>query len=190
MIVDKKREILFAATIIFGKFGFHGATMEEIAKEAGIGKGTIYGYFSSKEILFYEMIIYVLKEYERGMEETLNTNKTLEERLGDFAEFHKEQLNKYLDISQIFVWEKEVLSMNLMEEIKKEKSRLFNYMKNIIKEEKNKGELRKNLDEELAAIVIIGSINQFYGQKLCYERIPFQEVYGDKLIETLMRGLV
>ncbi len=49
MTIDRKGEILDAATLVFGKFGFHGATMEEIAKEAGIGKGTIYGYFSSKE---------------------------------------------------------------------------------------------------------------------------------------------
>ena len=35
--------------------------MEDIAKKAEIGKGTIYGYFDSKRSLFYEMINIELK---------------------------------------------------------------------------------------------------------------------------------
>ena len=53
-IVDKeqmKKDILKASLSAFLKYGFHKATMEKIAKEAGIAKGTLYLYFSSKEEL-------------------------------------------------------------------------------------------------------------------------------------------
>ena len=53
-IVDKeqmKEDILKASLSAFLKYGFHKATMEKIAKEAGIAKGTLYLYFSSKEEL-------------------------------------------------------------------------------------------------------------------------------------------
>jgi len=53
-IVNKeqmKEDILKASLSAFLKYGFHKATMEKIAKEAGIAKGTLYLYFSSKEEL-------------------------------------------------------------------------------------------------------------------------------------------
>ncbi len=51
VIVDKERkraEILEAAMLVFAGKGFHRAKMEEVAAAAGIGKGTIYEYFTSK----------------------------------------------------------------------------------------------------------------------------------------------
>jgi len=53
-IVNKeqmKADILKASLNAFLKYGFHKTTMEKIAKEAGIAKGTLYLYFSSKEEL-------------------------------------------------------------------------------------------------------------------------------------------
>jgi len=53
-IVDKEQmkvDILKASLNAFLKYGFHKTTMEKIAKEAGIAKGTLYLYFSSKEEL-------------------------------------------------------------------------------------------------------------------------------------------
>jgi len=53
-IVDKeqmRQEILDASLKAFLKYGFHKTTMEKIAKEAKIAKGTLYLYFGSKEEL-------------------------------------------------------------------------------------------------------------------------------------------
>lgn len=54
-IVDKeskRREILEAAMRVFARSGVVKTRMEEIAREAHVGKGTIYEYFRSKEELF------------------------------------------------------------------------------------------------------------------------------------------
>ena len=50
----KKRpeEILDAAMRVFCRRGFHKTNLEEVAREAGISKGTIYLYFKNKEDLF------------------------------------------------------------------------------------------------------------------------------------------
>ena len=53
-IVDKeqmRKEILDASLKAFLRYGFHKTTMEKIAKEAKIAKGTLYLYFGSKEEL-------------------------------------------------------------------------------------------------------------------------------------------
>jgi len=52
----KRRQILDGARTIFRAKGFDGASMEVIAKEAGVSKGTLYVYFNSKEALFEALI--------------------------------------------------------------------------------------------------------------------------------------
>jgi AcrR family transcriptional regulator len=51
-----KSNILLAAIEVVSKKGYHPATMDEIAKEANVAKGTLYYYFDSKEAIFNDMI--------------------------------------------------------------------------------------------------------------------------------------
>jgi len=60
-IVDKetkKMEILHAAMQVFAKNGVVNTKMIDIATTAGVGKGTIYEYFRSKEEIFASSYIY------------------------------------------------------------------------------------------------------------------------------------
>ena len=52
----RRREILEAAQRVFAKEGFHQATIDEIAQEAELAKGTIYLYFKNKKELFYSLV--------------------------------------------------------------------------------------------------------------------------------------
>lgn len=49
---DKRRQILAGAMATFLEKGFDGASMSEIARAAGVSKGTLYVYFKNKEELF------------------------------------------------------------------------------------------------------------------------------------------
>src|SRR5690348_16186579 len=48
---DKRDAIMTAALELFVERGFHGTAVPEIAERAGVGAGTIYRYFESKEAL-------------------------------------------------------------------------------------------------------------------------------------------
>lgn len=52
----RPRQILEAAFRVFGTRGLHQATLDDIARAAGISKGTIYLYFPSKANLFSAML--------------------------------------------------------------------------------------------------------------------------------------
>jgi AcrR family transcriptional regulator len=52
----KCRQILDGARDVFLNVGFDAASMNEIARAAGVSKGTLYVYFSSKEALFENLI--------------------------------------------------------------------------------------------------------------------------------------
>jgi AcrR family transcriptional regulator len=52
---EKRQQIMDAAEALFSRFRFHEITMDAVAHEAGVGKGTIYRYFADKEELYFEV---------------------------------------------------------------------------------------------------------------------------------------
>lgn len=54
---ESRQKILDAALEVFAKQGYHSATVDAIAKTAGISKGLIYNYFKSKEDVLQELMI-------------------------------------------------------------------------------------------------------------------------------------
>lgn len=58
---ERPAEILAAALKIFAEKGFTATKLDEVAKAAGVSKGTIYLYFDSKEAIFKAVVVeYVL----------------------------------------------------------------------------------------------------------------------------------
>jgi AcrR family transcriptional regulator len=52
----KRRQIMDGARAVFLAGGFDGASMNDIARSAGVSKGTLYAYFNSKDDLFEAII--------------------------------------------------------------------------------------------------------------------------------------
>ncbi len=52
---DKRADVMQAALELMAEKGFHGAPMARIANKAGVGAGTIYRYFESKDVLITEL---------------------------------------------------------------------------------------------------------------------------------------
>lgn len=51
-----RQQLLDAAAHVFARRGYHGATLDEIAAQAGLTKGAVYYNFSSKEDLFLSLL--------------------------------------------------------------------------------------------------------------------------------------
>src|SRR5690349_17630527 len=75
-----RRRLIDAAESVFARSGFHGASVEEIARVAGATTGALYSSFAGKEdlflALFEERIAADVGEYS----EIVATGKTLEEQ--------------------------------------------------------------------------------------------------------------
>ena len=65
----KEEQIIQTARKLFHQFGFKKVSMDEIAKEAGVTKKTIYSYFSSKEELLKYFIVEEIKNMKAIIEE-------------------------------------------------------------------------------------------------------------------------
>ncbi|SMO87218.1 TetR/AcrR family transcriptional regulator [Paracoccus laeviglucosivorans] len=53
----KRRQILVGARQMFLSKGFEGTSMQDVAKAAGVSKGTLYVYFDSKEAMFEALVL-------------------------------------------------------------------------------------------------------------------------------------
>jgi len=62
MATDRRTMIVEAATKSFSLFGYKATTMDQVARLANVGKGTIYTFFKNKEELFEEIISTLVKE--------------------------------------------------------------------------------------------------------------------------------
>ena len=67
-----RNKIIQAAIKIFSKKGFHKSTMEEIAKEVGVSKGTLYTYLKSKDEILKEI-------WKSNNQDILDLKKTFKE---------------------------------------------------------------------------------------------------------------
>lgn len=75
MAVDRKQQILDAAYGSFAQFGYKATTMDQVAKMADVGKGTIYTFFKNKEELFQEIIEQVIGEMQRVVDEVIDRER-------------------------------------------------------------------------------------------------------------------
>ncbi len=85
---DKRSLIIEAAFRVFSEKGYYNAKIEEIAEEAGIGKGTVYSYFNNKQELFDTMVFWFLEEYFQKLELNIDENDDLETMISKFIRNH------------------------------------------------------------------------------------------------------
>jgi AcrR family transcriptional regulator len=79
---ERPKQIIDAALVVFGERGLSNARLEDIAKRAGVSKGTIYLYFPNKEELFREVIrSTVIAQIEQAEVDVANATGTATESL-------------------------------------------------------------------------------------------------------------
>jgi AcrR family transcriptional regulator len=60
---ERRRQIVEAAMTVFSKKGFHAANVSDVAAEAGVSQGTIYGYVDSKDDLLKAALLHFFADF-------------------------------------------------------------------------------------------------------------------------------
>jgi AcrR family transcriptional regulator len=53
---DRKKQLLLCARRVFAKEGYHGASIDDVIRKAGVARGTFYNYFDNKRALFQTVL--------------------------------------------------------------------------------------------------------------------------------------
>lgn len=82
---DKQTTILEAASRVFADKEFHEVLIDDVASAAGVGKGTIYRYFETKEDLFFATILHSFDQLSAALAASLRQEASPTRRLERIA---------------------------------------------------------------------------------------------------------
>lgn len=94
--------VLAAARDVFARRGLHGASLEEIAEQAGVSRGAVYYNFADKETLFAELLRERCRDYARALEQSLKPGGDAERGLRRTAVDFLEDADRERDWTRLF----------------------------------------------------------------------------------------
>lgn len=97
----RRGDILAAAMKVFGQAGYAAATVDQIATEAGISKGSVYNYFESKKALFQSLFTEALAEDEAEWDRLIGLGISPTEKLVRLFDHSFGQMDRYLHVGKL-----------------------------------------------------------------------------------------
>jgi AcrR family transcriptional regulator len=82
---ERKNQILDAAAAVFSRLGFHEARMDDIVRESGLSKGTLYWYFTSKDAIITGLMQRIFDLGMGGLRRLEGADGSVRERLLDYT---------------------------------------------------------------------------------------------------------
>lgn len=155
---EKRQSIALACKDLVVKNGIHSLSVATLAKEAGIGKGTIYEYFSNKEEIVFEIAnILMQKNIEKLVLELEHISST-KDKIKKFSEFfYNDEDYELRSIYKNFI----ALSLSnkdkeLMEFQTKCSAQYYDWVCQIIQEGIDKNELKKESIKLARGLFVVG----------------------------------
>ncbi|MFA1822481.1 TetR/AcrR family transcriptional regulator [Virgibacillus oceani] len=129
---DKQMQLIQAGLKLFADKGYYHTSIQEIATEAGVSKGSFYIYFQSKEAFIVKAFQYFYKQLTEKLDkvksEKLPPRKVLEKQITVFMDF----VNSYKDFFSMHVRENITIGEDINKLIHEAKEYNFNWMKEMI----------------------------------------------------------
>lgn len=103
---QRRTEILAVATRIFAERGYQVADMQAVADAAGVGKGTVYRYFPTKEALFTETLHHNLEALRQSVDRARRQPEDPLEQLREGMRAYLLFFEKNPDLIELFIQER------------------------------------------------------------------------------------
>ena len=182
--LQTRKAIVDAAVKLFAENGFEDTSMEELAREAGVGKSTIYGYFSAKEEIFLAYceaeLDYAFAMLDRKIDEDAPLVDQLVAQMMGQITF----VTRNKDFGRIFVREmffpKKRTQLNFRD--------LNNRYVSKLGEVLGRAQLRGELPPDTDLLLTIAHFHALY--MIAISTVYTEEVPSIEGVEVLLRGLI
>ncbi|KYJ86747.1 TetR/AcrR family transcriptional regulator [Sulfurovum riftiae] len=157
---EKRRNIALACQELLLEHGIDNITISQIAKTAGVGKGTVYEYFENKEDIVFEIITTFVVEYEKRFEEISTSDLATREKLFRFFNllFENETARRHLVIY------KEFLAISMVHEIpemlrfsEEIQAKFVKFLHQILQEGIGRGVLQEGIEDYTHTMMLFGT---------------------------------
>jgi TetR/AcrR family fatty acid metabolism transcriptional regulator len=160
----RRREIMKATLKVFSEKGYTPMVLDDVAREAGIAKGTLYLYFKDKEDLFHSTIMSVIEEYADTLQAELREDmpplQVLELVARSFIAFfgqNKDFFNIHLTVITY-----NLLSnySSLFEDLMSRHREFFSFLSGVMDRGKQEGTIRGDVFTRDLVIAYYGILDQ------------------------------
>ena len=183
----KRNRILETSSKLFMTYGFKRVSMEEIARNSGVGKGTVYQLFESKQALMISAIDFVGDSMNEVIGAAIeDETKSPIEKLGMFLKIVSERLSS---VRTETLKDLEIDFPEAFEKIQQTRQRIIvGNLAEMLRQGKQAGVYDAAVDEELAAHVLIGAADHFtQGNVLAlFDRSP-EQIFRS-ILNVILKG--
>lgn len=181
---SKREAILASAYEIFYEKGFYQAKIEEIAQRAGVGKGTVYLYFSSKEHLLREMLKEVVNYYLSALRQRMGADASPRERLHALFRTHAAIMRRHQKVKLLIHRDFDFVDEELKRWLFEQRNGFIEDLQALVEEGIRAGQFRP-VDARLAALMLEALFSA-----LVFEEKTMTKQRMQRFLDILERGIL
>ena len=148
--------IVATAERIFFAAGFSRVSMDDLARELGMSKKTLYSHFTSKEELLRAVLVRRTREVEQGLEAIMGARESFPLKLGHLARFLQNMVAK---VSPLFLEDIRRYAPECFQVVEAFRARAIpRYFGRLFEEGIRSGHVRRQVNRELLIRMLVLSI--------------------------------
>jgi len=189
-----RQEILDTALRLFSEKGYHNVSMQEIAKTAEFGVGTLYKFFKNKEELYKDLVLEQSNRFHEALMRAIEEGEDEVEKLRNYVRVKGEVFRENVAMIRLYFAETRGASFNVMAGLDDTIRKLYNEFLKRLSSVFEKGMKRKRFNriaEPYHLALCLDSIsNAFLFLWLdSPEKHPYPED-PDMVLNVLFKGLI
>ena len=181
-----------AAMRVIARKGIAGATMQDIAEEAGVAKGTIYLYFKDRDELVDTTFENAINQLHERIDSSMEVHATFE---GKFRAALKTLLAFFRDNREFFrLYASQRFPEGSADQQRRQKRHCDRYrdrirnMGTLLGEAMDRGEIRRTDPDRLALFITEGT-NAIVIERVMEENPPSEEQDVDLIVDAVLDGI-
>ena len=190
---SKRQHLVEAAAAVFAEKGFTSTRVADIAERAGIGKGTVYEYFTSKEELLFAVFEWIDSRVSTRVEAVLAEEISGHEKLLRLLQLGADVVTEQVEMQPVILdfWAAsrgKDFEETYRRAVVASYSLFRNLVSDFIREEQNRGGFKTSVDAEALAAVVVATVDGlgiqlFFDRSINPNRIT--EAFASLLYESL-----
>jgi AcrR family transcriptional regulator len=184
----KKESLMKIVVQLLSREGLNGLTMDAIAREAGVAKGTIYTYFRNKQDLVKEAIEATILPMIEMLNDILKSELSPDRKLTSLTLNHLLYYEQHRDFFGIFVHDRQAASQRLKRYRSCHYQQFLESVASVIQDGIDKQIFRNRDPNKLAAMLIEADIAIIFQRLLSEQSGPVEED-ASLITETFLHGI-
>ncbi len=190
---DKRPRLVEAACSVFAEKGYASTRVADIAERAGVGKGTVYEYFTSKEELLFAVFESINRDISARMETALAAGGSTEDQLHNLLRLGAEVISEQIDLQPVILdfWAAS-RGKDFEEQHRRAVVASYTFFRNLIsdfiRDGQNRGEFTNSVDAEALAITVVATVDGL-GIQLFFDRSIDPHRITEAFSRLLYQGL-